>query len=67
MIDYVTEIIKIEKRQYVCDICGIKSKRTAMPAKHIPTGWVEVGLLRHYCPMCASKINEGRRVEAATK
>ena len=60
MIDYVTEIIKIEKKQYVCDICGIKSKRTERNFKYIPSGWVEVGLLRHYCPMCASKVNKNQ-------
>lgn len=62
MIDYVTEIFKIEKIQYVCDSCGIKSKRIVKGEKYMPSGWVEIGFLRHYCPMCASKINEDKRV-----
>lgn len=61
MIEYLTETIKIEKVQYVCDKCGIKSKRTERNSKYIPSGWVEVGLLRHYCPLCASKLNKKKQ------
>lgn len=57
MIEYLTETIKIEKVQYVCDKCGIKSKRILKGEKHIPTGWAAIGFLIHYCPMCASKVN----------
>lgn len=57
MIEYLTETIKIEKVQYVCDSCGIKSKRMIKGEKYMPSGWIEKGFLIHYCPMCASKIN----------
>ena len=60
MIDYVTEIIKIEKVQYVCDKCGIKSKRITKGEKQMPSGWVTKGFLIHYCPMCASKVNKNQ-------
>lgn len=56
MIEYVTETIKIEKSQYVCDGCGIKSKRIVKGEKHMPSGWVAIGFLIHYCPMCAQKV-----------
>ena len=60
MIEYVTETIKIEKVQYVCDSCGIKSKRMIKGEKYIPSGWVAIGFLIHYCPICASKVNTNK-------
>lgn len=65
MIRIVTETVKIEKVQYVCDICGIKTKMMKKEEKHLPLGWVWIGFLQICCPMCAGRIN--KRVEAATK
>lgn len=67
MIRFWTETIKIEKVQYVCDKCGIKTKRMTKEQKHLPSGWISTGFLQHLCPMCASRIDNNKRVEAAMK
>lgn len=65
MIKNIAKTDEIKKVQYICDRCGTKSKIVAKGVLNMPSGWIEIGFITHYCPLCMKGIR--KRVETASK